>query len=99
MSHKLNLRHKRYSEKELEDNCHLFDNDDWADIADNQSLTQKFMEKHSDKIDWDFIALSQKMTAKFIKKHISKIEITYLMVNPRVSKKVKEEIKTLKEII
>ena len=99
MSHKLDLQKKRYSEKELEDNCHLFDDSDWYYLSDNQFLTQRFMEKHSDKIDWDFIALSQKMTAKFIKKHISKIEITYLMVNPRVSKKVKEEIKTLKEII
>jgi hypothetical protein len=97
--HKLDLRNKRYSEKELEDNCHLFDKVDWYDISEFQELSGKFIEKHSGKVSWGGISFCQKLSDNFIKKHIEKIDIYWLLGNENISEKTKEEIKTLKEII
>jgi hypothetical protein len=90
---------KKYSEKELENNINLFDQWDWRWISSYQNLSEEFIEKYSYKVDWINISLSQKLSEEFIKKNINKINIFSLVCNEDISKKTKEEIKTLKEII
>jgi hypothetical protein len=101
--HNLDLRIIKYSEKELKDNCHLFNNDDWYCISFWQKLSESFIEKHSDKLYWKWISKYQNLSEEFIRKHINKININCLMRNKNLSGdlkyKIKKEIETLKEII
>jgi hypothetical protein len=122
MKHNLNLIENKYSKEELEYNINLFDEDDWAYISICQNLSEKFIDKHSDKIHWVFISkhqilseefiekhsdkvrwenvsFYQELSEKFIIKHINKISIYWLMYNKNITEEIKEEIKTLKEII
>jgi hypothetical protein len=97
--HNWGLMYKKYSEKELEDNCNLFNDDDWYRISYYQNLSEKFIEKHSDKLDWKWISRYQELSEEFIKEHLNKIDIDFLMKNNDISEKTKKEIETLKEII
>ena len=120
--HNLDLIYKKYSEKELENNIHLFGFYDWRfiskyqilseefikkhsnkvtwnDISACQTLSEDFIEKHSDKLNWYEISFYHKLSEEFIKKHIDKIDIYWLMENKNISEKIKEEIKTLEDII
>jgi hypothetical protein len=101
--HNLDLMRKKYSEKELEENIELFDNYDLRVMSYYQNLSEKFIEKHSDKVFWNYISESQKLSEVFIKKHINKIKIDFLMDNKYISKElkkqIKQEIQTLKDII
>ena len=35
--------------------------------------TEKFIEKHSDKVDWSYIGYSQKLSEPFIEKYAAKV--------------------------
>ena len=92
----------KYSEKELEDNVHLFDSTDWHCISWCQELSESFVEKYMldmDEITWYFISLYQKLSDEFIKKYINKINIDRLIDNKNISNKIKKELRLLKEII
>ena len=68
----------------------------------NYNYPTKQLEKYIhlfDSIDWYNISGNQKLSEEFIKKHIDKINIYWLMQNKKISEKIKQEIKTLKEII
>jgi hypothetical protein len=99
----INLIDKKYSEEELEENIIFFNGIHWHIVSIYQTLSEEFIEKHSDKVSWDKISQYQKLSEKFIKKHMDKIDIETLMINKKISKKVKnkieKEINLLKEII
>ena len=99
----LHLIRKKYSEKELEDNIKFFSDYDLEVISYYQNLSEEFIEKHSDKLDWYYISSQQNLSEEFIRKHIDKINTYSLMNNNYISRElknqIKEEIKTLKEII
>jgi hypothetical protein len=99
MKHNLDLVYKKYTEEELENNIHLFEFNDFRRIYTYQKLSEKFIEKHSTNVDWGYISHYQYLSEEFIKKHINKISIYYLMMNKKISKNIKQEIKTLKYII
>jgi uncharacterized C2H2 Zn-finger protein len=86
-------------EAELESYIDYFNKGHWYYISRWQILSEEFIEKHSDKVDWYQIYRYQKLSEKFIRKHINKAHIGWLMYNENISDEVKEEIKTLKEII
>ena len=73
MKHNLNLIHVKYSEKELEDNIHLFDKFDWMDISFYQTLSEVFIEKYLHKLSIYYICSRQDLSEKFIAKHANKI--------------------------
>ena len=83
----------------MEENIIFFNGIRWHIVSIYQTLSEDFIEKHSDKVSWDKISQYQKLSEKFIKKHINKIDIDYLMQNKNLSEEIKQEIKTLKEII
>jgi hypothetical protein len=88
-----------YSEKEFEEKINTFDELDWKYISWNQKLSESFIEKYPNKIAWREISQYQKLSENFIRKYINKINIHNLMDNKNISEEIKEEIKTLKEII
>ena len=49
--------------------------------------------------DWKEIFLYQNISEEFIRKHFNKEYREYLMANENISEDIKEEIKTLQEII
>ena len=48
-------------------------NEHWDKISAFQTLSESFIEKHSDKVDWDKISMSQKLSEIFIEKHSEKV--------------------------
>jgi hypothetical protein len=73
MKHNLNLIKKKYSEKTLEKNIDLFNYEDWFCIARFQKLSEKFIEKYSDKLNWYYISGFQNLSEEFMEKHSNKI--------------------------
>jgi hypothetical protein len=71
----------------------------WTYISRYQELSETFVEKYLDKVNWIHISYSQKLSEPFIKKYFNKIDVGCLMDNKYISKEVKNEMKTLKEII
>ena len=45
----------------------------WSCISEFQKLSEKFIEKYSDKVEWDWISISQKLSEEFRQKHNDKI--------------------------
>jgi len=39
----------------------------------HQNLSEKFMEKHLDKLDWNSICINQNLSEKFMEKHLDKL--------------------------
>jgi hypothetical protein len=99
MKHNLDLSNTKYSEETLEKYINSFSGWDWYYISYCQVLSEKFIEKHSDKLNWYEISFYQKLSEEFMKKHIDKIDIGCLTENKNISEKIKQEIQTLKEII
>jgi hypothetical protein len=71
--HNLDFIYKKYSEKELENNIHLFGFYDWRYISKYQILSEEFIEKHSNKLNWDNISAYQVLSEDFIEKHLDKL--------------------------
>ena len=59
-------------EKFFEENINKFVVD-WYCISINQTLSEKFIEKHYDKVDWYNISKYQKLSEEFIDKYINKV--------------------------
>ena len=72
MKHNLDLIRKKYSEKTLEKYIEYFNYEDWFYISIYQILSEKFIEKHSDKVHWTNISWYQKLSEEFIEKHSDK---------------------------
>jgi len=51
-----------------------WNNKGWSSLCINQKLTEKFMEKHLDKLDSYYICRHQKLTEKFMEKHSDKLD-------------------------
>jgi hypothetical protein len=72
--HNLYLKSEKYSENDLENNIHLFDERDWEHICANQKLSEKFIEKYSDKVCWESICCNQNLSECFIEKHMPELD-------------------------
>jgi hypothetical protein len=60
-------------EKFFDENIKNFEVD-WSYISIFQKLSEKFIEKYSDKINWHHISEFQKLSEKFIEKHYNKVD-------------------------
>jgi hypothetical protein len=78
MKHNLDLSRIKYSQEELEEKNHLFTQIEWHYISIYQSLTENFIEKHSDKLIWDDISVYQQLSDEFIEKYIVKVNWYYI---------------------
>jgi hypothetical protein len=74
---------------------------DWKEISANQILSERFIEKHSDKVNWENISSYQKLSESFIEKHLEKLSVGGLSSNRKISNRIKDKfniIEKLKEI-
>ena len=71
---KLDLYNNKYSEKELEENLHLFDESEWVSISICQNLSEEFIEKYKYKLDWFYISSYQELSEEFIEKYQDKVD-------------------------
>jgi hypothetical protein len=85
MTHNLSLSNMKYSEETLEKYINSFSGWDWYYISYCQTLSEKFIEKHSDKLDWRDISWSQKLSEKFIEKHSNKIDWKQISQHQKLS--------------
>ena len=79
-------------EKFFDENINNFEVD-WKYISMYQKLSEKFIEKHSDKIDWNYISKYQKLSEKFIEKHGDKVNWVYISISQKLSEEFIEKHK------
>jgi hypothetical protein len=87
----LRLLHQKYSEKELEENSNIFDEKNWRHISVFQTLSEDFIEKHSDKVDWDWISAYQVLSEDFIEKHSDKVSWIWISKYQKLSEEFIEK--------
>jgi len=63
----------------------------WIYISEYQKLSEKFIEKHSDKVNWNYISSYQNLSEKFIEKHSNKVDWTYISHHQKLSEKFIEK--------
>jgi hypothetical protein len=85
--HNLDVCWIQYSEKELEENAKLFSQAEWNWISSRQIISQRFIEKYSDKIDWGWISERQNLSEEFMEKHQNKISWCYISRYQKLSEK------------
>jgi len=67
------------------------ENTNWNYISKYQKLSEKFIEKHSDKVNWYDISKYQKLSEQFIEKHSDKVDWYYISSYQKLSEKFIEK--------
>ena len=62
----------------MSDNSEKFNSDCWTNISEYQKLSEKFIEKYSDKLCWFRIAIFQELSEEFIIRHSDKLAINVI---------------------
>lgn len=66
-------------------NIENFTEDDWRNISIYQNLSEKFIEKYSDKLNWELISTHQKLSENFIDKYVNKLAWCEISKHQRLS--------------
>jgi len=68
-----------------------FNENDWYCISQYQKLSEKFIEKHENRVYWNYISIYQKLSEKFIEKYEDKINWNWISINQKLSERFIEK--------
>jgi len=68
-----------------------FNENDWYCISKYQRLSERFIEKHEDRVTWYWISVNQKLSEKFIEKHENKVYWNWISEHQKLSEKFIEK--------
>ena len=60
---------------------------DWSKLCKDITISEKFFDKHIDKVDWRMLSGNTNISEKFFAKHLDKVDWRILSSNTNISEK------------